>query len=157
MEITLDLGHVPSVLAALSNPATMRRAVNVAAESYVDDVLDWIASGRSFTPHNGQAGLEGAIGWHPNSNNSAVVYANKDYADYVEHGTRPHVIRPKPGRKGLKIPVSGGGGYIVRRMVKHPGTRPMPFFIADMDARQNKMVTQVISVLAAVSGANNHG
>ncbi|WP_197485081.1 hypothetical protein, partial [Methylomonas koyamae] len=90
---------------------------------------------------------------------SATVYANKEYAPYVEFGTEPHVIEPKPGRKGLKIPTGGvsspvgpqraGGGYIVRRRVNHPGSDPYPFFFADFAERQRDMEEKVLSVLAS--------
>jgi hypothetical protein len=153
MDIRLDLGNVPSVLAALANPLTMQRGVNAAAESFVDNVLDWIAAGKSFTAHHGQAGLEGAIGWQPSGEGSAMVYVNKNYAEYVESGTRPHVIKPKPGRKGLKIPVSGGSGFIVRRAVNHPGSKPYPYFFADLDMRIKHMESAMLSILAQAASS----
>lgn len=145
--ITLDFGDIPSVLNALRNPANDQLMANAAAQSYTDDTLNWIAAGHSFTPRSG-GGLEQSIGWLPLGGGRSEVYANQDYALYVEEGTRPHVISPKPGRKGLKIPVGGGGGFIIRRQVNHPGTRPMPFFFADMEARKAHMHAAGLSVLA---------
>ena len=110
MQISLDFGDVPSVLAALTDARTLQMAVNAAAESFVDDTLEWIANGKAFTPHNGGAGLEGAIGWHGNGDGTSTIFANKDYANFVEHGTgllfdggghSSWVIRPKEDRKSV--------------------------------------------------------
>ena len=155
ISIQLDFGQVPSVLAALADQRNAQASANSAAESFVDDIHDWIAAGKGFTPRSPGGGLEQAINWHPAGNGAAEVYANKDYASYVEQGTgihvghRPWVIGPKDGRKGLKIPVAGGGGYIVRRSVIHPGSKPHPFFFADLDQRKTHMQERALSVLAA--------
>lgn len=149
--IRLELGNLPSVLAALSDPRLLQLAVNAAAESYTDDTLDWIAAGRSFTSRTGQ--LEQSIGWRGRGNGSAEIFANAEHAAYVEQGTGPHVIEPGPGRKALKIPV--GGGYILRRSINHPGNRPFPFFFADRDSRIENMTARALSVIAAHGGIGN--
>lgn len=146
LSLTLDLGSTPSVLAALGDARTLQRVVYAAAESYTDDVLDWIRDGKSFTPRHGGAGLEGAINWRPAGNGAAEVTADKDYASYVEEGTPAHVIRPKD-RKALKINVSGGG-YVLRREVHHPGSKPFPFMFADQAARESYMLAAARLVLA---------
>jgi hypothetical protein len=146
LSISLDFGRVPSVLAALSDARNAQLMVNAAAERYVDDTHDWIDADKAFTPHTGQ--LQQSINWRPAGNGSAEVYANAKYAGYVEHGTDAHVIAPKSGRKGLKIPVSGGGGYIVRRKVNHPGSKPHPYFFADQGNRTEHMLAAGLSVLA---------
>lgn len=147
ISIKLDLGNAPSVLAALADIRNDQLMANAAAGSYVDDTLDWIAAGRAFTPHTGQ--LEQSINWRPAGFGEAEVYANAEYAGWVEDGTEPHVITPKAGRNGLKIPVSGSGGYIVRRSVNHPGSKPYPFFFADLADRQQHMQERALSLLAA--------
>lgn len=146
------LDGVQSVLAALAESRNAQRAANAAAESYTDDILNWIAEGRSFTPRHGGAGLEGAISWRP-LGGGAVIFANKGYAQYVEEGTGVHagrqgwVIRPKVGRKALKIPTGGPGGYVLRREVFHPGSKALPFFFADQAGREDRMGGAVRSVL----------
>jgi hypothetical protein len=146
IKIDLDTGNAPSVLAALADPGNVQAIVNAMAESYVDDTLDYIKAGSAFTAHTGQQ--EQSIGWLPEGDGGAVIYANAAYAGYVEYGTDPHVIAPKDGRKGLKIPVTGGGGYIIRRSVNHPGSKPHPFFFADLDGRQRHMQERAMRVLA---------
>lgn len=131
----------------ITDPHVIQRAVNAAAESWVDDTLNYIQQGRAFTPREGH--LEQSIGWHGNGNGSATVYANAEYASYVEFGTRPHVIRPKAGRKALKIP-QAGGGYILRAGVNHPGSRPYPFFYADRANREQNMVNRALHVIQGV-------
>jgi len=146
LTIKLDLGSTPSVLAALSDPRNVQLVANAAAESYVDDTLDWIQSGQAFEGRTGQ--LEQSINWRPARGGVAEVFAQAEYANYVEFGTRPHVIEPKPGRKGLKIPISTGGGFIIRRRVKHPGSKAHPFFFAAQDNRDQPAQERGLLVLA---------
>lgn len=47
------------------------------------------------------------------------------YAGYVEFGTKPHDIKPKPGNKYLVFQVNGKTIYA--RKVHHPGTKPQPY------------------------------
>ena len=156
--LQFDLGNAPSVLAAMSAARVANQVVKAAAESYVSDTHDWIDAGKGFTPHTGQ--LQQSINWHPTGNGTAEVYANSEYAGWVEYGTQPHVIAPKDGRKGLKIPTGGisspigpqmpGGGYVIRRSVNHPGSKPHPFFFAEIDERQQHMQERSLSVLASI-------
>lgn len=61
---------------------------------------------------------------------------NTDYAEFVNDGTRPHVIRPKRAHtlrrssRGVVKPALRfvvGGRVVFARVVHHPGTRPNPF------------------------------
>lgn len=157
LSLALDLGNVPSVLAALADERNAQAVVNAAAESLVDDMHDWIEAGHAFTPRTGH--LQQSINWLPAGNGVAHVYANAVYAGWVEKGTDPHVILPKAGRKGLKIPTGGvsspvgpqmaGQGYVIRRKVNHPGSKAHPYFFADLDNRSAHMQERALSVLAA--------
>jgi hypothetical protein len=156
------LGPVRSVLAAVGGPDVDRKAALAMAESYTTDILDWIAEGQAFTPRHGSAGLEGAISWRPDGD-GAAVYTSREYARYVEEGTGVHaghppwVIRPKAGRKALKIP-SQAGGYVLRRSVTHTGAKPKPYFFADWDGREAGLLAAARSVIAAqAAGALDHG
>lgn len=155
ISVRLDLGNAPSVLATMSDPSVVQRAVNAAAESYNDDIHDWLDEGRGFQTRTGV--LEQSINWRPAGAGAAEVYANAEYAPFVEFGTQPHVIEPKPGRKALKIPIGGGGGYILRRSVNHPGSRPFPYFFADQAARGRRMEARALSVIAAHLAEANGG
>ncbi len=150
--ITLDAGNTPSVFAALADPRLQDKLVKVAAETYVDETLDWIEAGKAFKSRTGI--LEQSIGWRFAGNGAAEVYANAEYAGFVEQGTQPHVIEPKPGRKALKIPSSGNGFFFAGK-VNHPGSKAHPFFFADRANREDKMQSAMLSVLAAHSGLNN--
>ncbi|MDO8940901.1 MAG: hypothetical protein Q7U98_17235 [Methylicorpusculum sp.] len=144
--LQLDLGTVPSVLAAVNDPLTVRRVVNAAAESYVDDLHDWIDAGQGFTPRTGI--LQQSINWRP-LGNGAEIYANAEYAGWVEEGTAAHVIRPKD-RKALRFPVSGGAGFGFAKEINHPGSKAHPFFFADVANREERMQARALSVLARV-------
>lgn len=140
------------LLDGLSDPTLAQRVANAAAEAYTGDILDWIAEGRAFVSRHGAAGLEGAISWRPEGDGTAIVYANKDYAIWVEDGTLPHAIAPSPGRKALKIPTGGPGGYVLRRAVMHPGSLPFPFFFTDREKRDADMAFAARSVLLRAMG-----
>lgn len=75
---------------------------------------------------------------------------------YLEHGTKPHIIRPRNG-KMLRFPGKGvattfGGrvrtgtarklgnaAYVFARVVHHPGTKAQPFLIPGARAAINKL------------------
>jgi hypothetical protein len=147
--IALDTGSTLSVLNALLDQRNVQAVSNAAAESYNDDVHDWIDAGRGFTPRSPGGGLEQAINWHPNGDGSATVYANKQYAGYVEDGTGPHIIRPRDGRRALRFPVGGGSGFAFAREIHHPGSVAKPYFFIDRAARAEHMQERALSVLAA--------
>lgn len=159
-------------LQALQDPRLARKVALAAAQDYHTTILDWIAAGNSFTPRNGGAGAEGSIGWRPDGD-GAVVYAGigEDgkvfpHAVYLEYGTGIHgpkaadyaglggyVIKPKPGRRALKIPIDGGyhlgpNRDVYRRQVIHPGIEPSPYFFADLDRREGLMLDAALGVLA---------
>ncbi len=152
VSISLDLGHTPSVLAALARPEVAARAAKAAAEQYNDALHDWIDAGSAFIPRLGQ--LQQAINWRPLAD-GAEVYATATYAAFVEHGTgipaghQQWVIRPRE-RSALRIPVLGGGGFMFRRSVIHKGSQPKPFFFADRDTRQALMNEAARRVVAQV-------
>ncbi|WP_427551157.1 hypothetical protein ACQE3D_18435 [Methylomonas sp. MS20] len=149
--ISVDFGNTPSVLAALADESNAQLVVNAAAERYVLDTLEWISAGHAFTSRTGK--LEQSINWHPAGDGGAVIYASAEYAEYVEKGTgtfaghEPWVISSKSDRNGQKNPA--GGGYVIVNQVNHPGSRPFPYFFADLDNRQAHMQQAGLSVLAS--------
>lgn len=145
--VSFDVGRLPSVLLALQDPSIAQQVANVAAESFNDDIHDWIDGGHSFTSREGQ--LQQSINWHSNGDGSATVYANADYAEWVEKGTRAHVIRPR-NRNALRFPVSGGGGFGFARVINHPGCQAKPFFFADQAARNQRMTDKTQLIFARI-------
>lgn len=156
VDFVWDISAALGPLEALQNPALAGRMALVAAESYTDSILDWISAGNSFTSRTGR--LEQSIGWRPDGE-GAVIYANAETAPYLEYGTGIHgqfaadyaaqggyVIKPKAGRKALRIP--GAFGDSIRRQVIHPGIQPKPYFFADFDSRENSMLDAALGVLA---------
>ncbi|WP_457567889.1 HK97 gp10 family phage protein [Desulfurobacterium sp.] len=84
-----------------------------------------IDEGKAFTPRTGH--LQQSI--HPDfsrvNEGRAEIVAGVSYAPFVEFGTRPHLIRPRR-RKSLRWATEEG--YIFAKLVRHPGSRPYPFF-----------------------------
>jgi hypothetical protein len=81
------------------------------------------------------------------SETSARIISQADYAKYVEFGTKPHAILPKR-RKALKIPTPEG--YIFRKRVSHPGSKPYPFFFANLQDRARKVAVEFMKALEGV-------
>lgn len=63
--------------------------------------------------------------------------ADTYYIQFVEFGTRPHVIRPK-GKKRLQL-----AGHFAAGTVMHPGTTAKPFMRPAADAAQDAAVAAV--------------
>jgi hypothetical protein len=61
---------------------------------------------------------------HIPSKYGAEVYTRVFYAEYVEEGTKPHVIKVK-NAKALHFKVGGKDVFV--KKVNHPGTRAKPF------------------------------
>lgn len=55
-----------------------------------------------------------------------AVTTNKYYAEWVEHGTSPHIIKPKYAKGELEFVVNGK--VVTSKTVKHPGTRGVGMF-----------------------------
>jgi len=130
----------------LESPEVLRRAVSLAvkrgAERYVREIHETIDRGEAFTPRTGN--LQRSIGWRPQDETSAVVFANAEYAPYVEFGTKPHVIEPR-NRRALRFPV--GERYVFARRVRHPGSRPYPFFYKDFEERKRSVLKEFTEAL----------
>jgi len=145
MRLELKIKKLPQILQANVVEKSLRRAVMIAAETYVRDVHDWIDTGRAFKPRTGN--LQRSITWYMATENSARIIAQADYAKYVELGTKPHAILPKR-RKALKIPTPEG--YIFRKKVNHPGSKPHPFFFANLQERAKRVAVEFTRALEGV-------
>lgn len=106
---------------------------------------DFIDAGRGFTPRTGQ--LQQSVNWRPKGNGGAEVYANADYASFVERGTEAHVIRPRD-RQALRFPV--GFGFAFARVINHPGSRPQPFLLVDLEHRKDALQEAGMLMLAEI-------
>jgi len=58
------------------------------------------------------------------STGSSLIISMDAYGEYVEFGTRPHLILPKT-KKALKFEVNGQ--EVFSKKVLHPGTQAQPF------------------------------
>jgi hypothetical protein len=145
MRVELKIKKLPQILQQDAVEKSLRRAIMIAAETYTKDIHDWIDSGRAFTPRTGN--LQRSITWYMPTDTSARIIAQADYAKYVEFGTKPHAILPKR-RKALKIPTPEG--YIFRKKVNHPGSKPYPYFFANLQDRAKKVAIEFMRALEGV-------
>ena len=67
--------------------------------------------------------------------NEGIVSANTKYAEGVEKGTRPHIIRAKKKKalywQGANHPV---------KVVNHPGSRAKPYLVPALKSEQPKFI-----------------
>jgi hypothetical protein len=86
--ITCDLTKLLSVLEALNQSLSSEQLQSKLGDDYVTSVLDYIASGQSFTPRTGN--LQHSISWQPTANKDGItvisVIAQTAYAQTVEFG-----------------------------------------------------------------------
>jgi hypothetical protein len=141
-------GRALPVLASLLDSKLASKAANAAAKSYKTDVLGYVRGGAAFMARQGGP-LEKSIRWAAEGP-GAKVYTRAKHAAIMEGGSRPHAIGPKGRRKRKTIRFDSGaaGGRLFRKLVQHPGTQPMPFFFADMSARQGRIADAVAGILA---------
>ncbi len=123
--------------------AMIKKAVKVAlergTEKYLRMIHEYIDSGKSFTPRTGH--LQRNIGYREKGNFVYEIYANAEYAPFVEFGTRPHVIKPK--NKSVFSWVKGYTRFFAKE-VNHPGSRPYPFFYAEIEKRKEEVKREMV-------------
>ena len=84
-----------------------------------------IDEGRAFTPRTGHLQQSIRVDLSNVNEGKAEIVADASYAPFVEFGTKPHVIKPKR-RQTLRWATEEG--YIFAKLVRHPGSKPYPFF-----------------------------
>ena len=84
-----------------------------------------IDEGRAFTPRTGHLQQSIRVDLSNINEGKAEIVADASYAPFVEFGTKPHVIKPKR-RQTLRWATEEG--YIFAKLVRHPGSKPYPFF-----------------------------
>jgi HK97 gp10 family phage protein len=84
-----------------------------------------IDEGKSFTPRTGHLQQSIRVDLSNVNEGKAEIVADASYAPFVEFGTKPHVIKPKR-RQTLRWATEEG--YIFAKLVRHPGSKPYPFF-----------------------------
>jgi hypothetical protein len=83
--ITADINKAASVLDAVSQALSGEQLQTQIGGDYVHFVLDYIASGQSFTPRSGT--LQRSIGFKEDGGRVSVLAA-ADYATAIEFGTK---------------------------------------------------------------------
>lgn len=77
---------------------------------------------------------------------SGYLYNRQPYAVYVHEGTRPHEIRPKD----KKVLANRRTGQVFGRVVKHPGTRPNPFYTRAIERSKGQIEKNFNDVIKAI-------
>ncbi len=109
-----------------------------------------IDEGKSFTPRTGHLQQSIRADLSKVHEGKAEIVADASYAPFVEFGTKPHVIKPKR-RQTLRWATDSG--YAFAKLVKHPGSKPYPFFrkaIEEYLSEAEKSFTEVF--LKALKG-----
>lgn len=72
------------------------------------------------------------------------VSANAEYAEAVEKGTKPHVIRAK-NKPLLKFQV--GGQWVSKKSVNHPGTKAQPFMEPAFEKEKPIYINKILTLI----------
>ena len=72
-----------------------------------------------------------------------VHTSNVKYARLVEEGTRPHIIRPKKGKKALYWE----GARPPVKSVKHPGSKAKPYLIPAFEKEKEVLIKDLKKVI----------
>lgn len=113
--VSLDRGQLGRVIKGESRKALRLRAPRVLNRA---KILAPVDTGRLRA--SGKVSYSGLFTFRP----KATIVFDVDYAQAVNDGTRPHVIRPRNARV-LRFVV--GGQVVYAKFVNHPGTRANPF------------------------------
>lgn len=101
-----------------------------AAQGVIRGVREGVAEAKRNHTFKNQSGtleesIQGtALGWRGDKF-EGVIRATAKYASFVEEGTRAHIIEPR--RADALGFVGSDGNLRFARIVRHPGTKPMPF------------------------------
>jgi len=109
-----------------------------------------IDEGKSFTPRTGHLQQSIRVDLSNVNEGKTEIVADASYAPFVEFGTKPHVIKPER-RQTLRWATDSG--YAFAKLVKHPGSKPYPFFrkaIEEYLSEAEKSFTEVF--LKALKG-----
>lgn len=109
--------------------AALNREVDDAVESAGEHAKQHVERHSSFkrrsgSPHSLKDATEYKV-VRLKSGRVVKVKSKKKTAAFLEHGTRPHIIRAR--RKKMLRFVAKGGGIVFARAVHHPGTRGTHF------------------------------
>jgi len=137
MKVEVRLKKLPQILKNEKVERAVKVAIKEGAVKYKEMVLDYIDEGKAFKNRTGV--LRESIIAVDNR-----VIAKAPYAPFVEFGTKPHVIRPKK-KKALAFETENGKEVVVKK-VNHPGSKPYPFFYADMKSRTKEVAKRFLQV-----------
>ncbi len=125
IRVKVEAQNLDWLLNASAGKRALSEGLGAFALSLFRSIHRVIDEGKAFTPRSGH--LQQSI--RPDltqvSEGKAEIVAEASYAPFVEFGTRPHLIRPKM-RKSLRWATDEG--YVFARLVRHPGSKPYPFF-----------------------------
>jgi hypothetical protein len=76
--------------------------------------------------------LQRSIGSSYHGDGRWRVSATSNHAKFVHEGTKPHLIRVRPGKKSLRFFWVRVGRVVYPVSVRHPGTKPNPFLVRAM-------------------------
>lgn len=113
--VRLDRGQLSRVIQGEARRVLRQRAPQVLSRA---KILAPVDTGRLRS--SGRIQYSSFFGFRPKA---TIIFA-VDYAEFVNNGTRPHIIRPK-NAKVLRFTV--GGQVVYAKVVHHPGTKAKPF------------------------------
>lgn len=125
------LGALERRIAAISGPKSGERIMRLVGTAAIRE--------QKFLVHRKTGNLGRSIHLAEVTPTSALTVASANYAGFVEHGTRAHIITPN-ARKALRFAATPGGrrltgsprkgaAVVFAKVVHHPGTAPYPYMM----------------------------
>ncbi len=120
----------------------MRQGIDQALQGAGSDAVSFMRQSPGFNSHgSGPGTVLGSVKrkvLRLRSGAKLIVSSTSKLAFWMEHGTRPHFIRPKMG-EFLRFFWPKVGHVVFARLVLHPGTRPYTFMSRGMTKVGHKL------------------
>ena len=117
-----------------------KKAIKAAGKEYYNQIHEDIDSGKSFTPRTGNLQQSITIRFE---GYKAIIGTHKEYAPFVEYGTKAHTIKPKNAKV---LAINTENGILFRKLVKHPGSKPYPFMFLNLERRLKQATDKAFEV-----------
>ena len=125
IKLNLEVDSLDWLLKTDGGKKALSKGLSAFALTLFNSVHKVIDEGKSFTPRTGHLQQSIRADLSKVHEGKAEIVADASYAPFVEFGTKPHVIKPKR-RQSLRWATDSG--YAFAKLVKHPGSKPYPFF-----------------------------
>lgn len=144
MEISIKIQNLDQLKAAfLKAPAIATAEYGRAIEKTAYKIETDAKRNAPVNKQSGGGNLRQLISNKMTGKASAIIESKAKYSEYVDQGTRPHIIRVRNAR----VLANRRTGQFFGRVVKHPGTRAQPYFTNAVSSGEKFINTELSTAL----------